>query len=195
MSEDVYAVLELRAERRDDGKIALVAPMPGHYRGALKRGALLTEGMEVGALIVLGRVRRLIVPSGVSGRVVEHADAQLSEPPCAYGETLLLVDPAILAEAGASEEARETAEDGLVLRAKMGGRFYRKPAPNQPDFVRVGDEIDLGATLGLLEVMKTFHRIQFRDEHLPARARVVACLLEAGDDIERDQPLFRFEAL
>lgn len=190
-----YDALELLIERRADGKIALLAPMPGLYRGGFRRGALASEGMEIGALIVLGRARGLIVPRGVSGRVMEHADAHQSEPACAYGEPVLVIDPAILGEESMSEAEGAAAEDGLLLRAKMGGRFYRKPAPDQPDFVRVGDEITLGATLGLLEVMKTFHRIQFRDEQLPERARVLACLVEDGDDIVRDQPLFRFEAL
>ena len=187
--------LRLLVERRDDGKIALLSPTPAIYRGGLKKGALIGGGMRAGELIVLGRGRAAIVPEGISGRVVELIDAAAAEPACAYGERLIVIDPSILGEESASDEREGAAEEGLVLRAKMGGRFYKKPAPDKPDFVSEGDEISLGATLGLLEVMKTFHRIQFRDEARPERARVVACLVEDGADIERDQPLFRFEAL
>ncbi|NLE49581.1 MAG: hypothetical protein GX614_14385, partial [Sandaracinaceae bacterium] len=160
MSEEMdERALLLKASRGDDGTIALLSPSPAYFRGALVKGALVSGGAIVGELIVLGRSHRAVVPEGVSGRVVEHLDDTLREPPCEYGERLLLIDPTSVGEEEKRDVGNDTSAEGLVLRAKMGGRFYRKPAPDQPDFVKVGDEITIGTTLGLLEVMKTFHRI------------------------------------
>ncbi|NLY94736.1 MAG: biotin carboxyl carrier domain-containing protein [Myxococcales bacterium] len=75
----------------------------------------------------------------------------------------------------------------------MGGRFYMRPSPDKPVFVEIGSVVETGATLGLLEVMKTFHRLHYRGEGLPARAVVRECLVGDGDDVERGQPVFRVE--
>ena len=63
----------------------------------------------------------------------------------------------------------------------------------KPVFVEIGSVVETGATLGLLEVMKTFHRLHYRGEGLPARAVVRECLVGDGDDVERGQPVFRVE--
>ncbi|MDA3624659.1 acetyl-CoA carboxylase [Saccharopolyspora sp. WRP15-2] len=39
------------------------------------------------------------------------------------------------------------------------GIFYRKPDPNTPDYVQVGQTVAAGDTIGLVEVMKSFHQI------------------------------------
>ncbi|MEQ8739599.1 MAG: acetyl-CoA carboxylase [Hoeflea sp.] len=40
------------------------------------------------------------------------------------------------------------------------GTCYRKPAPDQPAFKDVGDKVSKGDTIGLVEVMKTFHEVK-----------------------------------
>ena len=45
------------------------------------------------------------------------------------------------------------------IKSPIPGTFYRKPAPDQPDFKVVGDMVSKGDTIGLVEVMKTFHEI------------------------------------
>ncbi len=45
------------------------------------------------------------------------------------------------------------------LRSPLPGTFYRKPAPDQPNFKEVGDSVAKGDVIGLVEVMKSFHEI------------------------------------
>lgn len=45
------------------------------------------------------------------------------------------------------------------VRAMLPGTFYRKPAPDQPNYKDPGDTVSVGDVLGLIEVMKTFHRV------------------------------------
>lgn len=46
------------------------------------------------------------------------------------------------------------------IRSPIPGTFYRKPAPDEPPFKEVGDSVAKGDTIGLVEVMKTFHEIK-----------------------------------
>jgi acetyl-CoA carboxylase biotin carboxyl carrier protein len=55
--------------------------------------------------------------------------------------------------------------------------------------VSVGDEIACGQVVCLLEVMKTFNRIEYGGHGLPGRARVLAVLPSDGDDLEAGQPV------
>lgn len=46
------------------------------------------------------------------------------------------------------------------VKSPIPGTFYRKPAPDQPPYKEVGDTVSKGDTLGLVEVMKTFHEVK-----------------------------------
>ncbi len=45
------------------------------------------------------------------------------------------------------------------IRTPLPGIFYRKPAPDEPDFKNIGDRVAVGDVIGLVEVMKTFTQI------------------------------------
>ena len=45
------------------------------------------------------------------------------------------------------------------IRAMLPGMFYRKPAPDQPNYKNPGDSIKKGDVIGLIEVMKSFHEV------------------------------------
>jgi acetyl-CoA carboxylase biotin carboxyl carrier protein len=189
----MIATLELAARRTEDGLVEILAPRPGVYRDGPARGHLVSSGMPAGTLVVLGRLHPLVAPAGVSGRVVLRADAERALAPVGYGDVLLRLDPSGVADETAAAVTETRAHEGLVLRAPMGGRFYARPSPDKPVFAEVGAVVETGATLGLLEVMKTFHRLQYRGEGLPPRAVVRERLVADGDDVERGQPVFRFE--
>lgn len=46
------------------------------------------------------------------------------------------------------------------IKSPIPGTFYRKPAPDQPSFKSEGDAVAEGDTIGLIEVMKTFHEVK-----------------------------------
>lgn len=46
------------------------------------------------------------------------------------------------------------------VRTPIPGVFYRRPAPDQPDYVAVGDSVTAGQTIGLVEVMKQYAEIK-----------------------------------
>ncbi|AWK89416.1 acetyl-CoA carboxylase [Azospirillum thermophilum] len=46
------------------------------------------------------------------------------------------------------------------IRSPLPGTFYRRPAPDQPPFKEVGDRVEPGDVIGLVEVMKSFSEIK-----------------------------------
>lgn len=47
-----------------------------------------------------------------------------------------------------------------TIKSPLPGTFYRRPAPDQPEYVADGGSVAVGDTIGLIEVMKTFHEVQ-----------------------------------
>lgn len=70
----------------------------------------------------------------------------------------------------------------------MVGSFYRAPTPGAKPFVEVGDTVNVGDTLCIIEAMKMMNQIE------ADKAGVIkAILAENGDPIEFDEPLFIIE--
>jgi acetyl-CoA carboxylase biotin carboxyl carrier protein len=75
-----------------------------------------------------------------------------------------------------------------TILSPMVGTYYSKPNPNSESFVKVGDQVEANTTVCIIEAMKTFNEI-------PAeiRGKIVAILVEDGDHVDTDKPLFKVE--
>jgi len=80
--------------------------------------------------------------------------------------------------------------DLIEVRAPMVGTFYRAPAPEEAPFVEVGDRVEVGQTLCILEAMKLMNEIEAE-----ISGEVVEVLVENGTPVEFDQPLMRLKPL
>ncbi|MCZ7682091.1 MAG: biotin/lipoyl-binding protein [Sandaracinaceae bacterium] len=190
--------LVTRAERRDDGTIALYAPRPGLWRSAPARGALVRAGDPLGELEVLGVRHRLRAPEGAHGVVTQlPAGRRLGRRPVDAHTLLCVLDPsaASAGDAATAASAASAGPSGPAFHTPLGGRYYARPSPAAEPFVRVGDEIRAGTTVALIEVMKTFNRVTYGGAGVPARARVKAILVADGDDVEAGDVLLELEAL
>jgi acetyl-CoA carboxylase biotin carboxyl carrier protein len=190
--------LTAELERLDDGRTALLAPSPGLWRERPTAGTLLRAGDAIGWIELLGVAHRLRAPEGALGIVVDEGPhAELARPPVDYRTRLLTLDPealgGTLAVAAAGASASLPTDGTLSLRAASSGRFYARPAPDKPSFVEVGQVIERGQTIGLLEVMKTFTRINFDDPKLPARAKIVAVVAADQADLDRGDVILQLE--
>ncbi len=176
-----------------DGKCVLRAPGVGTYTGALERGRLVRAGDSAGVLELLGRTFALIVPQGVRGRV-ENAPPERVFQPVSHGDVLLELSPLDDAAESTEIESDREAAGGPVLRAPYSGRFWQRPAPGEPAFTSVGDTLQAGATVGLLEVMKTFTHLAYpSDGSLPAPARVARILVDDGAEVSEGDPILEVE--
>lgn len=179
------------AMSRDGDRVTLKAPSTGLFLPSVLRGDLVAHKHPIGQLDVLGRRTTLIAPQAygvVDGEPRPHA--------VSYGEPLLVLDTSMqIAGASAVATTEAQAATGLVFRAPTSGRFYSRSAPGKPAFVSVGDELGPNATVCLLEVMKTFHRVTYGGPGLPERAKVREILVADGDDITAGAALLALDAI
>ncbi len=72
--------------------------------------------------------------------------------------------------------------------AKMPGTFYRSPSPQSPPYVQEGDIVNENTVICIIEAMKIFNEIK-----AGVKGRIVKVLVENGEGIEYNQPLFEIE--
>lgn len=90
--------------------------------------------------------------------------------------------------AAAPAEAAKPVITGHQMRSPMVGSFYRAASPTSKAFVEVGQSVKVGDTLCIIEAMKMMNQIQ------ADKAGVVTqILVENGEPVEFDQPLFVIE--
>ena len=73
----------------------------------------------------------------------------------------------------------------LTVKSPIIGTFYRKPSPDKPSFVEVGDTINAGDTVCVIEAMKLFNEIESE-----ISGKIVKVLVDDSSPVEFDQPLF-----
>lgn len=73
----------------------------------------------------------------------------------------------------------------LEIKSPMIGTFYRKPAPDKDEFVKVGDTIGEGDTVCVIEAMKLFNEIESE-----ISGKIVKVLVDDTTPVEYDQVLF-----
>ena len=88
--------------------------------------------------------------------------------------------PADGQSAGSSEDSKY-----ITIKSPIIGTFYRKPAPDKPPFVEVGDSIKEGDVLCVIEAMKLFNEIEGE-----VSGKIVKVLVDDASPVEFDQPLF-----
>lgn len=85
-------------------------------------------------------------------------------------------------------KAAPAADNLITIKSPMIGTFYRKSAPDKPNFVEVGTEINTGSVVCIIEAMKLFNEIESE-----VKGRVVKVLVDDASPVEYDQPLFLVE--
>ena len=73
----------------------------------------------------------------------------------------------------------------LTVKSPIIGTFYRKSAPDKPNFVQVGDILKVGDTVCVIEAMKLFNEIESE-----ISGKIVKVLVDDSSPVEFDQPLF-----
>jgi len=189
-------VLASAADSTEDGRgLTIQAPAVGVLAGTPRVGEIVVGGSRIGRMRTAGLVRPLVVPAGTSGRVARRLARNLREP-VEYGQPILELVPVAESEVGVDVEGGAQATvDGLpegcfAITSPTHGMFYRRPSPDAPSYVSVGDVVEAGATVALVEVMKCFSAISYGTAGQPPRAEVVEVRVEDGIEVEAEQVLF-----
>ena len=87
----------------------------------------------------------------------------------------------------AGEASQPLEEEGIFLvKSPLVGTFYRRPNPDADWFVTTGDNVNEATVLCVIEAMKVFNEIKAE-----CSGNLLDILLEDGDPVEFDQPMFR----
>ena len=119
----------------------------------------------------------------VGGFVAAPAPVYAAAPAAAAAPAMPMSGPTEASTGGTAKPGNALPE-GHVQRAPMVGTFYASSSPGAPPFVKVGQQVKAGETLGVIEAMKMFNQIE-----ADVAGTVQAILVENGQPIEFDQPL------
>ena len=92
----------------------------------------------------------------------------------------------VVTEKKPETSSHEVSESNLVeIKSPMIGTFYRSSSPDKPPFANVGDDINAGDTVCIIEAMKLFNEIESE-----IKGKIVKVLVDNATPVEYDQPLF-----
>jgi acetyl-CoA carboxylase biotin carboxyl carrier protein len=117
--------------------------------------------------------------------------AMISTRPHTAPEIVVAEPSAGSEEAGGAPQSRESttesrsSENLHTVKSPIVGTFYESPTPGGDAFVKVGDHVEIGQTLCIVEAMKLMNEIES-----DASGEVIRILAENGQPVEYGQPLF-----
>lgn len=152
------------------------------------------HGMKVDVALVR-ELAQLVADTGLTEIEVEDGDRkirvarQLTAAPVAYAAAPAPVAAAPAAAPAASAPAAPAAEAAPAhadaVKSPMVGTVYLAPEPGAANFKSVGDSVKEGETVLIIEAMKVMNAIP-----APKGGKLTAVLVENGQPVEFDQPLF-----
>ena len=96
--------------------------------------------------------------------------------------------PVIASAKDSSQKEDVSIGNLLTIKSPMIGTFYRRPSPDKPILVEIGDEIGPDTVVCIIEAMKLFNEIESE-----IKGKIVKVLVEDSSPVEYDQPLFLVE--
>jgi oxaloacetate decarboxylase alpha subunit len=133
----------------------------------------------------------LVEKSDVDEVVIEQGDLKMTVRKTggvAAAPAAAAAAPAPPVAAAAAAAADDHANGYHMVRSKWVATFYRAPSPQAPSFVEVGDTVEAGQTLCILEMMKMMNELT-----ADVAGIVRQILVENGETVQYGQPLFAIE--
>ena len=128
----------------------------------------------------------LVEASGIAELEITEGEEKVRIAKSIAGAPMMMQAAApIAAAAPVAAAAEEAVPEGHVVRSPMVGTFYRAPAPGAKNFAEVGQSVNAGDTLCIIEAMKLLNEIEADQGGV-----IKAILVENGQPVEYGEPLF-----
>ena len=126
---------------------------------------------------------KITTPAGKVQMVAAPVQMQVANAPAPVAAPA----PAVASSSGVEKPAAAPAAEAkyITVKAPMIGTFYRSAGPGKPVFVNVGDTIEKGKPICIIEAMKLFNEIESE-----VTGKIVKVLVDDAKPVEYDQPLF-----
>jgi acetyl-CoA carboxylase biotin carboxyl carrier protein len=131
---------------------------------------------------------KIVIKTGKQAAPVMYqaAPAQITTAPAQVVAAPAATAPAVETAAPVATNTAAAAEAKYVtIKSPMIGTFYRSAGPDKAPFVNVGDDIDTGKPVCIIEAMKLFNEIESE-----VKGKIVKVLVNDATPVEYDQPLF-----
>ena len=112
----------------------------------------------------------------------------IGQPIAAAPVATPVTESPVAAEAPVAEKAAENTDHLIEVKSPIIGTFYRKPSPDKDYFVEIGQKVNVGDVLCVIEAMKLFNEIESE-----VSGTIVKILVDDAQPVEFDQPLFLIE--
>ena len=122
------------------------------------------------------------------GSDMEAARELLASMPVATAAAAPPVVPASAENAAAQHASASAVSNAPTINSPMVGTFYRSSSPGEKPFISVGDTVDEGTTVCIIEAMKVMNEIKAE-----ARGTIARALVEEGKPVQYGQPLFELK--
>lgn len=141
----------------------------------------LLEESGIGEIEIKEGEESVRISRGVSAPTMSMQMPSYAPP----GVPMAAAPPSAPPAPAAGETDSKPVAAGNVVKSPMVGTFYRSPSPSSPSFVEVGKTVKAGDVLCIVEAMKMMNQIE-----ADISGTVSAVLVENGEPVEFDQPLF-----
>ena len=88
-------------------------------------------------------------------------------------------------ESGGIEKTQDESKEEAAITSPIVGTFYRSPSPEEPVYVEVGDRVEKGDTVCIVEAMKVMNEVKAEQS-----GKIKEICVEGGDSVEYGQKLF-----
>ena len=130
---------------------------------------------------------------GLRGLIAAVRDTPVHEVELRFGDTAVFLRrrPGVVRRAPpeAAPAPAEPQASRAAVRAPLNGIYYDRSSPEAEPFVQVGDRVETGQVVALIEAMKVFNEV-----HAEQPGQVAALLVESGDMVQSGQDLIALEA-
>lgn len=157
MSEKILVCMT----RVEGERTVLLSPAIGRVMLCVAPDHVVSAGQTIGELWRLNQRFSLRLPEDISGKIVGIRGSSKILP-LAYGEAFIEIAPHHHDEKIKAKAERLADTRSLSVDAPMDGMFYLSPSPKDPPYVKIGDTIAPGQTIGLIEVMKCFFPLKYQ---------------------------------
>ncbi len=136
-------------------------------------------------LDLVKKIIKIAEEADISGLAVEQGDLRIEVKREKQVVAAVPQHSAHAPAAHAPAKAKDEDEGLTPITAPMVGTFYRSPSPDSPSYVDVGDKVEPGKTVCIIEAMKLFNEIESE-----IKGEVVKVLVDNAQPVEYGQKLF-----
>lgn len=170
---------------RQGDRVVVLSPIIGRATLTVATDDVISPGHIIGEMWRLNKRFTLKLPDDCFGRIVlmKGCDRMM---PFGYGEPMFEFEE--IASYVRHDDARKSTaiKPAASVDAPMDGMFYLAPSPKDPPYVKVGDVIAPGQTIGLIEVMKCFYPLKYQGRE---RVKIVDIKVKSASPVSLGAPI------